>query len=378
VLRVDRIEIDLGRFDAALPDRDRLTRLLAQAFADALASARRSRRTRADKRPAAWAHLKTLARFLQTGTLAWDASAATVAELAERLTGVIAAAGGAGATATPGLSANALRDALRAALRTRMARERLVNQFEPSLVDAVIRALTSGERPDRARAVGMHGLDHALDREPLRDGESERPHDGEAADDTPEPAPAPRRSCGSGATRPGDGEADTEQAALDAQRVEHAGLVLVHPFLPRYFEACGLVRTGEFVSREARHAGAHLLHFLATGQIECDEHTLTWPRMMVGCGPRDPVPRRTGLGHAWLDEGRALLSAVIEHWEAIGRTSAAGLRETFLQRPGVVSTEGSFVVRVESRGVDVLLDRLPWGLSVVKFPWLRAPIHVEW
>jgi hypothetical protein len=70
---------------------------------------------------------------------------------------------------------------------------------------------------------------------------------------------------------------------------------------------------------------------------------------------------------------------VIEHWKALKNTSIAGLRATFLARDGLLTQrEEDWVLRVERKTLDVLLDRIPWGYSTVAMPWNNYVIHVEW
>jgi Contractile injection system tape measure protein len=78
-------------------------------------------------------------------------------------------------------------------------------------------------------------------------------------------------------------------------------------------------------------------------------------------------------------EAASLLENVVQRWEKLGNSSIAGLREGFLQRPGKLFDKGGrLYLQLEASGVDVLLDYLPWGLSIVKLPWLAEPIFVEW
>jgi hypothetical protein len=74
-----------------------------------------------------------------------------------------------------------------------------------------------------------------------------------------------------------------------------------------------------------------------------------------------------------------MLEAVIEHWGGLGRTSVAGLRSSFLDRPGLVrETDTEYRLVIEPRPFDVLLARLPWSVGVVKLPWMTKPIFTEW
>jgi hypothetical protein len=69
----------------------------------------------------------------------------------------------------------------------------------------------------------------------------------------------------------------------------------------------------------------------------------------------------------------------VDHWGTLGRTSVAGFRASFLRRRGLLwEGEGGWRLRVEPRGFDVLLGRLPWGFNVVRLPWMSRPIFTDW
>ena len=60
-------------------------------------------------------------------------------------------------------------------------------------------------------------------------------------------------------------------------------------------------------------------------------------------------------------------------------TTAAGLQEEFLQRPGKLTPGKEFnKLQVEAKTLDILLDRLPWNISLIKLPWMDKMLHVEW
>jgi len=94
----------------------------------------------------------------------------------------------------------------------------------------------------------------------------------------------------------------------------------------------------------------------------------------------EPVEADVGLTEAEMEEAVALLDAAIGHWEALRGSSADALRGEFLRRAGTlaVDADGDWLLRVEGRTVDILLDQLPWGLSLVKLPWMDRLLRVEW
>ena len=101
--------------------------------------------------------------------------------------------------------------------------------------------------------------------------------------------------------------------------------------------------------------------------------------MILGYPLHLPIPKDLSLPENFETESSTLLKAVIRNWSVLKNTSVDGLRESFFHREGkVIETEISYKLIVEKKGVDVLLQHLPWALSVIAFPWLRKPIFVEW
>ena len=123
-----------------------------------------------------------------------------------------------------------------------------------------------------------------------------------------------------------------------------------------------------------------LLHFLATGQSVAPEYELVLPKILCDMPLPTPVDCCIELSDAEKEEATALLEAVIRHWEVLRNTSPDGLRGTFLIRSGKVSLrdDGDWLLQVETKSFDMLMDALPWGISIVKLPWMRRTLWVEW
>ena len=151
---------------------------------------------------------------------------------------------------------------------------------------------------------------------------------------------------------------------------------MLHPFLPRLFEAVGIANDGKLLQPERALC---LMHFLATGQRFAPEYDLLLPKLLCNVPPETAVEARIELTAAEEEEAAALLAAVIRHWDALGDTSVDGLRGTFLVRTGKLSRRGGDdVLQVEARSFDILLDRLPWGIGMIQLPWMEKLLWVEW
>ncbi|MBE9011544.1 hypothetical protein IQ250_15145 [Pseudanabaenaceae cyanobacterium LEGE 13415] len=162
--------------------------------------------------------------------------------------------------------------------------------------------------------------------------------------------------------------------------VTQAGLVLLHPFLSFYFDAVGLLENDTFRDALSQQSAIYLLHYLVTQQTDAPEYELVLPKLLCGWSLNRPVVRGLELSIAALQEGEHLLQTAIDYWEVLKSTSPDGLREGFLQRQGKLTrtSEGNWKLQVEQNAIDILLSSLPWGLSMVKLPWMEDLLTVEW
>jgi hypothetical protein len=161
--------------------------------------------------------------------------------------------------------------------------------------------------------------------------------------------------------------------------IDNAGLVLLWPYLGRFFEKVGLVEKNRFMNPEAAARGGLLLQYLADGSTEIPEHVLPLNKIMCGLDMDEPVEAILEISDREQEECENLLSAVIKNWGMLKNTTPDGLRRAFLQREGVLKVrEGSWLVQVEKMMHDVLLDRLPWSISVVRLPWMDGVLFVDW
>lgn len=155
--------------------------------------------------------------------------------------------------------------------------------------------------------------------------------------------------------------------------------MLLHPFFEMFFREFNLLAGNDFHNDQARILAVHLLQYLATGRENPPEYLLSFEKFLCGAGHLTPIPRYLALDSAMHRESEKLLEAAIGHWRALKRTSPAGLREGFLQRPGklVLSSFQNRLI-VEGKSHDVLLNYIPWGYGIVKLPWLPQPFYVDW
>lgn len=163
--------------------------------------------------------------------------------------------------------------------------------------------------------------------------------------------------------------------------VSKAGLILLLPFLRTFFEATGLVSENTFRSKTDQHYAVYLLNFLATGEDTLpDEHSLLMEKLLCGMDLNEVLLpfNRLRKGHA--EECEFLLQTVIERWKALKSSSPQTIQKSFLSRSGFLSrqADGTWRLFIERETIDLLLDKLPWTISISRIPWTTEMIYTEW
>ena len=172
-----------------------------------------------------------------------------------------------------------------------------------------------------------------------------------------------------------------KQPTLDKRiPVHNAGLVLFQPFLTSFFDRLGLLESRKsFKSLESQLRAAHLLHELSGFEGEHLEHLLPLNKLLCGINIMFPIGTTFDVTEEEKRETDALLKAVIRNWSAIGKVSPAGFQEAFVRRDGLLErSQDEWILRVESKGIDVLLDYIPWDIHTVSLPWNEYLIFVDW
>ncbi len=172
---------------------------------------------------------------------------------------------------------------------------------------------------------------------------------------------------------------EEEEIPYGESNVHNAGMVIIAPYIQRLFSILELTKNNAFVDEDAAQRAVHLLQYVVTGETSTPEYQLSLNKLLCGIHGGLPIVAGIDLSEHEKTVVEQMLNGVISHWSALGKTSIAGLRQTFLVREGQLSyDEESWHLRIPSSTFDMLLDRLPWSFSMIRLPWMRAPLHVKW
>ncbi len=178
-----------------------------------------------------------------------------------------------------------------------------------------------------------------------------------------------------------EGIPNTEHLNQEAQEIyiHNAGMVICAPYIPQLFQVLGLTKSNEFTSDLSMTKALMLGHYLATGEVEVEEHQL--PLVKLLCGVPISTTFITGITLSEKEQMRAneLLKAVINNWSRMGNVSPQGFQNAFLQREGKLSMQRQqWRLQVEQRPHDLILQTLPWNIRMIKTSLMQEIINVEW
>lgn len=161
--------------------------------------------------------------------------------------------------------------------------------------------------------------------------------------------------------------------------IENAGLVLLAPFLGGFFRKTDLMQGRGFPTEKQAERAILLTQYLVTKENVHPEYNLVLNKLLCGWPLRKSMDKEFTPSELEETEVTDLLASVIHHWQALGNTKVRGFRTSFLQRQGKLSLQHEgYHLLVARKGIDVLLEKLPWSIGFIRLAWMERPLTVEW
>lgn len=168
-----------------------------------------------------------------------------------------------------------------------------------------------------------------------------------------------------------------EMDIIEGMQVRNAGLILLNPYLPRLMTLCNLWSPEQgWIQQEL---AVRTLHFLATGNTQALDYKLGMEKFICSFPAENIISIETSLPLDIQKFCLELLEACISNWEKLGKTSVDTLRSYYLIRSGKLMPEGNhYKLYMDKNSIDILLQYLPYPISVIKLPWKSSLLFVEW
>ena len=170
------------------------------------------------------------------------------------------------------------------------------------------------------------------------------------------------------------------EAGIEKIAILNAGLVLFYPFLPAVFYDLGW--TGgdkKFKDGNTQRKAVLFLQYLVNEKSRQPEHQLVLNKILCGWPVHLPLPAQANFSAKEKEAATDLIESLKEYWPVMKTTSNRGLVDSFVSRPGLVQrAEKGFILQVERKSIDILLDSLPLNPDMIKLPWNEQIIYTEW
>ncbi len=121
------------------------------------------------------------------------------------------------------------------------------------------------------------------------------------------------------------------------------------------------------------------MQYLVTGSLKTNENELVLNKILCGVAQRTPIDVKIDIDDIEIEMCDSLLKGVLQNWQKLGNSSVATLRETFLIREGILTrNELDYNLDIVKETFDMLLDTIPWNISMIQTTFMENRIIVDW
>jgi hypothetical protein len=164
--------------------------------------------------------------------------------------------------------------------------------------------------------------------------------------------------------------------------IENAGLILYWVYLKKLFSLLGFLNQKQtaFSNKQAAKQAVFLLNFLVYEEPEqLSEDYFTLNKLLCGLETDTVLAISEKITPSQQKALEQLTINLISYWPALGKIKPSSFCQAFIKRFGVLKIlNHQWLLRIEKKPQDILLDRLAWSINVVKLPWMASHIVVEW
>ncbi len=163
----------------------------------------------------------------------------------------------------------------------------------------------------------------------------------------------------------------------DQVKIRNAGLILCWPFLSVLFSRLGILEEGVIPIKNQSRA-VYILQNIAFGRYDFPEYEMALNKLLIGMKSSQHL-EEVELSEEEINLSESLIRGMQSNWEKMKKASVEAVRETFLQREGILEYgEEGVKLSVARTGVDVLLDSVSWNIGMIRLPWMEKSLEVKW
>ena len=177
-------------------------------------------------------------------------------------------------------------------------------------------------------------------------------------------------------------ETPASEELPEALTVGNAGLCLLASWFVRLFAILGWLdeERKKFRNTASKVRAVFLLQYTVCGEErEWREAELAFNRLLTALPGNVPLPKSQPLTEEERQTADSMVAGVKANWPQMDGTSVEGFRGSFLLREGTLEQEEErWLLTVEEKAYDILLETIPWGFRQIRLPWLKKHVQVRW
>ena len=166
----------------------------------------------------------------------------------------------------------------------------------------------------------------------------------------------------------------------NATSILFAGSILLYPYLYRLFKELDYLSENKKIKNSKQNSAVTVMIYLLTGEEQAFDYQLPFVKWLLGI-PVDELIfiEENSLDKKEIAEADNVLLSLKSHWSVLKNSSFTSIRESFLQRAGMMKIyDEQCHISIERKGIDVLIDQIPFSLSIIRLPWIKQQIIVTW
>ncbi len=164
--------------------------------------------------------------------------------------------------------------------------------------------------------------------------------------------------------------------------VQNAGLMLLSPYFRMLFARLNYLENNLLAKEEMKLRAIFLLQYAVFGkEQQYKEQELFLNKIIVGWPADKTLPKALALTDTEKEMINELLKSASQNWQKMRNVANDTFRQAFLMRGGWMEykpEERQWVLTVEERPYDLLIDTVPWSFKMFRFPGNDYFIMTKW
>lgn len=158
--------------------------------------------------------------------------------------------------------------------------------------------------------------------------------------------------------------------------IQNAGLFILHPFYSKLLKELNILQDNAIQDFDL---AIYVLHYIAFPEdITPKNHELISEKILLDLPLNYTMQNFPILKEFEINLIKKTQDNILQLWQALSGSSFGFIQQMFIQREAFAKRNSKgWTIHIPQQAQDILLEKLPWGLGIVKLPWMKELIDVK-